>query len=78
MTKWMKDAACKGEDVDTFFRDGDRGHHRNALDNRAKAICSVCPVVEECLSYAVSANVTDGVWAGLTPKERQSMKRNRR
>lgn len=45
---------------------------------RAKRICRDCPVVSECLEYALSNNLNetdDGIWGGMTPGERRELKR---
>jgi len=44
----------------------------------AKAICDLCPVREPCLEYAISAREKDGVWGGLTARERRRLVRQRR
>lgn len=35
-----------------------------------KMICKRCPIVEQCLSYALAAKEPWGIWAGTTPEER--------
>jgi WhiB family redox-sensing transcriptional regulator len=44
----------------------------------AKAVCDVCPVIESCLEYAVSTREKDGVWGGMTARERRRLVRQRR
>jgi hypothetical protein len=41
---------------------------------QAKQLCNSCPVQNICAKYAISANEPDGVWGGLSPKERQKMR----
>ena len=36
----------------------------------AKAICSSCPVVDECLELALGWHPVEGVWGGTTIGER--------
>jgi WhiB family redox-sensing transcriptional regulator len=43
----------------------------------AKAICSACPVKMGCRSYALSRPEYWGVWGGLTPSERRSIRLRR-
>lgn len=43
----------------------------------AKTICSECPIKRECLDYALIANEPFGIWGGLTPTERNILKRRR-
>ena len=49
-------------------------HAHNVLpptgEERAKAVCGVCPVSDECLSDALGRGESDGIWGGLTPDER--------
>ena len=42
---------------------------------RSKEICFECPVREECLQDALVSNMQFGIWGGLTPQERRSLKR---
>jgi WhiB family redox-sensing transcriptional regulator len=57
-----------------FFPPDDKPVARNFYGN-AKAICSTCPVISECLAYGI--NEAYGVWGGTTPAERYEM-RNRK
>jgi WhiB family redox-sensing transcriptional regulator len=43
--------------------------------SKAKAVCSTCPVADECLSWAIESNQTEGIWGGHTPKERRAIRR---
>jgi WhiB family redox-sensing transcriptional regulator len=66
---WRADAACSEPgDVD-FFGDG-RENVR-----RAKAMCASCPVLDDCLAFAIETNQSDGIWGGTTPAERTKMRR---
>jgi WhiB family redox-sensing transcriptional regulator len=42
---------------------------------QAKEVCAGCPVLEECLSYAIETRQTEGVWGGHTTKERTKLRR---
>jgi WhiB family redox-sensing transcriptional regulator len=44
----------------------------------AKAVCERCPVREPCLEYAISSREKEGVWGGLTARERRRLIRQRR
>ena len=46
--------------------------------NEAKAICMECPVVNECLDYAIRTNQDSGIWGGTTEEERKSIRRHYR
>lgn len=39
----------------------------------AKTICATCPVKEQCLEFAIKNDERDGVWGGLTAKERKAL-----
>lgn len=41
----------------------------------AKAVCRRCPVMEQCLQWALETGQDFGVWGGLTEGERRAMKR---
>lgn len=62
-------AACIGADPDLFYPE-------EAKPARAaKALCSGCPVREACLQWALDRNDHNGVWGGLTGKERKARQR---
>ena len=42
---------------------------------RAKALCASCPVVDDCLAFALETNQIDGIWGGTTPAERVKFRR---
>ncbi len=46
--------------------------HRDRAD-RAKAICQLCPVLEQCRRHALAAREPYGVWGGLTEEERREL-----
>lgn len=37
---------------------------------KAKAICSKCPIIEECFTYALETDQRHGIWGGTSPSER--------
>lgn len=39
----------------------------------AKALCAECPVIAECLEYAL-ANKVDGVWGGTSERDRRALR----
>ncbi len=62
---WRTEALCIGRD-ESFF----------AADERAACrICAGCPVIAECLSYAVTTGQRFGVWGGIGEDERRSLRR---
>ncbi len=80
MTDWRDRAACRTADPELFFPDPTAGG--GAAQKRykqAKAICATCPVVAECLSWALTAapaGMDYGVWGGLAPDERRALRRH--
>lgn len=67
---WHEDAACRSADPDELFADSTR-------QNRAKAICTGCPVRTECLVEALDNRVEWGVWGGMTERERRALLRRK-
>ena len=70
---WQQDAACKDTpDPDVFFPGkGEDGEV-------AKQVCAGCPVLGECLEFALAtmlaAECDHGVYGGLTPAERARLR----
>lgn len=76
---WQNAAACRGESIELFFGcDGERPAERDIRVPKAKAICAVCPVRSDCLSYAAVRPEKHGIWGGMTEDERESARRNER
>ena len=65
---WMSQAACTGEPAATFFVE------RGGNMARARELCSRCPVVGECLSYADSDETIDGWWGGTSGRARRRLR----
>lgn len=74
---WQDRAACNGEDPELFFP---VGHDKAAQQQTelAKAVCRRCPVIDDCLRYALETGQDAGVWGGMSEDERQVIKLNRR
>ena len=69
---WKERAACAGYPNGLFFPGPDS---TMASVEKARAICSVCPVKDDCLEYAFQANQRSGIWGGTTEDERKSLRR---
>jgi WhiB family redox-sensing transcriptional regulator len=69
---WRQYARCLGADPDLFYPTSEEAAEE------AKSICAVCPVREPCLEYAITAREKEGVWGGLTERERRRLIRQRR
>jgi WhiB family redox-sensing transcriptional regulator len=77
--EWQYAAACRGVDPETFFSpDAERGPRRRAREAAAKALCAVCPVVQECLAHALQVREPYGVWGGLNMNERENVLQHRK
>jgi WhiB family redox-sensing transcriptional regulator len=64
----MDRAQCRGEDCSLFFPSV-------GLDTvKARVICSICPVREECLAFAVDDVEIVGIWGGTSAKQRQKLR----
>lgn len=64
---------CQTTDPDVWFAEqGSSGDYRNA-----RKLCQRCPVVQQCLTYALENEESFGVWGGRTPKERWNLKRKK-
>jgi len=72
---WQLDGACRtAPDAAIFFPSpGDTEALR-----AAKAMCGGCPVVQECLEYALGNNERYGIWGGKSTRERLLMLRAKR
>ena len=69
--EWMTDGLCRQSDGEAWFPEN--GAHADA----AVAICRRCPVRTQCLDYALAHDERFGVWGGLTPNEREPLRRKR-
>ncbi len=70
---WIEHAACRSHPTDLFFPE-ERGV---AAAAEAIAVCRTCPVIDECLAYALENRSLSGVWGGTTQGQR-SRRRNLR
>lgn len=70
---WRARAACSGYPNTLFFPASDAAEESTI--ERAKAICSVCPVIDDCMEYALETNQRSGIWGGTSEKERKSLRR---
>jgi WhiB family transcriptional regulator, redox-sensing transcriptional regulator len=73
---WRMKAACLDEDPELFFPKGTTGHALEQIE-QAKAVCNQCPVIDECLEWALDSNQDSGVWGGRSEEERRSLRRKR-
>lgn len=72
---WQDRALCAQVGGEEWFQD------RGGTTKHAKRICAACPVRRQCLEYAMSLPAPldrDGVFGGLSVRERQRLRRDRR
>lgn len=73
---WRDRAACLGSDTDIFFPAPKGGRISSRANvQKAKSICTACPVKVECLEYAVDTYQMLGIWGGKTSMERRADRR---
>ena len=68
----MKRAQCVGEAPAVFFPSDGVGVLR------AQKICASCPVIDECLDYALANHISHGVWGGASERQRRRLQNQRR
>ena len=68
-TPYFETAKCNNHPDPDWFFDIESGH-----GNKQKKFCIGCPVIDECLNYALNVKVL-GVWGGTTPEERNEIRK---
>lgn len=70
---WRHKATCRDMDPELFQPVGMAGP---ALVQavRAKLVCSACPVIAQCRTWAVEQGESSGVWAGLSELDRRTVR----
>lgn len=63
-------AKCVGEPIETFYE----LTPQNEL--KAKLMCSECPIVGKCLTWAVMTKEPFGIWGGKTPQQRGTIRKS--
>lgn len=71
--RWIEDALCVQipDAAELFFPQW--GRPDTAVD--AKAICLRCPVIADCLEYALRYKIEHGIWGGTSPRQREALRR---
>ncbi len=70
-TSWRLRANCRGVDPELFFPE------RGEPTNEAKEVCKGCAVRAKCLEFALTSGERQGIWGGLSEKERRKARRSR-
>lgn len=76
-TDWRQNGLCTKTDPDLFFPVG-QGLLAARQAEKAKKVCRRCPVVDQCLSWALETVQEHGVWGGLDEEERRALTGARR
>jgi WhiB family redox-sensing transcriptional regulator len=71
---WRHDAVCREADPELFFPVGSTGPALLQIEE-AKAVCRRCPVMGQCLQWALESRQETGVWGGMSEDERRAMRR---
>lgn len=74
---WMDEALCAGKG-DIFFAETNSVINNKKSLLQAKAMCSACTVVADCLTFAINNEEDYGIWGSFSSKERSSIKKNLR
>ena len=72
---WQGAALCRGNHSHLFFPPStvERKDERERREEKAKAICMVCPVRVPCLEFAMAIREPYGIWGGLTEADRRAV-----
>ena len=72
---WQVKAACRGPQAAVFFppTHPERKDERAEREDRAKQICSTCPVRKPCPEYALQIREPHGIWGGRNEVERKAL-----
>lgn len=70
---WFSQAECKDLPPEYFFLDDELRSKEQDLPGRP--VCwRICPVREQCLEYALTENLDQGIFGGIVSKRRSRMK----
>lgn len=67
---------CMISDPEAWFANQAQSASRETQN--AKRLCKTCPVQNECLAYALANAELQGIWGGLTPRERTKLRMKNR
>lgn len=79
MTVYWSKAACRpetGVDPELFFPVADETSEQGVRQvQEAKAVCQSCPIMSDCLRWALDTGQEFGVWGGASESERRKLLR---
>jgi WhiB family transcriptional regulator, redox-sensing transcriptional regulator len=65
--RWMDDGTCvRSTTKDAWYPD-------RPTPARAAAQCHKCPVIQQCLDWAIKHGETEGIWGGMNPEDREQV-----
>jgi WhiB family redox-sensing transcriptional regulator len=67
--EWTDRSACSGQTSLFFAPPGERPEARTVREMKAREICRICPVLEECRRWA-RENREYGFWGGESEEDR--------
>lgn len=75
----FEEPLCAEVGVEIFYTDDKDERKVDSMNkyNMAKSICKKCPHKEECADWGIK-NELFGFWGGLSPKERNIIRKHKR
>lgn len=70
---WREQSSCSQIDPELFYPDKEN----HLSPKTAKKVCAGCPVIDQCLDWALETREKHGIWGGLTETERNVLLKNR-
>ena len=73
-----KQAACASVEPELFFPKYTVGGDGELHEALAKQVCRRCPLISQCLEFALHTGDKWAIMGGMTPAERESIRRRNR
>jgi len=77
---WRHQAACRAPGMSNIFYpppELEKKHDKVEREKQAKAVCNMCPVINECLDHALQYEEMLGIWGGKTEAELRALHNSR-
>jgi WhiB family redox-sensing transcriptional regulator len=74
---WRDFAACVEQDLNLFFPMSTTGPAAARQAEAAKQVCHTCPVMQNCLEWALDVGPEFGIFGGTTEAERRVLRSRR-
>ena len=65
--EWVDQAVCASTDPEAFYPEA------GTSAAPAKRVCASCPVIADCLTWALTTREPHGIWGGHSPAERRDL-----